>query len=144
MATGRPMRLAGGLEIPAEEIQASFTRTGGPGGQNVNKVESGVLLRFSPAGSRVLSAEQKARLEELLGPRLTRSGELLLRCTEHATRERNLEAGMARLARILNEALRPRTPRRPTRPTHGSRMRRLAAKSHQRSKKQGRRRPEEE
>lgn len=143
MAAGQPVRLASGLVIPAEEIELSFLRAGGPGGQNVNKVESGVLLRFAPTRSRVLSQEQQARLVERLAPRLTREGELLLRCTEHATRERNLEAGLARLARLLGEALRPRTPRRTTRPTRGSRLRRLAAKRHQQSKKQGRRNQEE-
>ncbi len=144
MGLEEALRVAPGIEIPADEIRIDYTRSGGPGGQNVNKVESCAVVRFNPATSRVLSAEQRARVAEELGPRLTKAGELVLRCTEHSTRERNTEAGLARLARLLGEALRPRKARRATRPTYGSRQRRLAAKRHAQGKKRQRRTQEDE
>ena len=130
--------VAPGISIPRAEIRIEFTRSGGPGGQRVNKAETCAIVRFTPASSSALLARHKELLAERLGPRLTLAGELVLRCTEHASRERNEEAGLARLARLLGEALRPKIPRRPTRPTRGSRERRLEGKRRTQDKKRTR------
>jgi ribosome-associated protein len=119
-------------------------RSGGPGGQAVNKVASKVVLRFSIRGSAVLSAEEKARLASRLGSRLTHEGELVLQASEHRERSRNEEAARARLARMLAEALAPRKPRVRTRPGVGAHRRRLEAKRRRGEAKRGRRTPVDE
>ncbi|MBK7642202.1 MAG: aminoacyl-tRNA hydrolase [Planctomycetes bacterium] len=133
------LRVAPGVLIPRREIRIEFTRSGGPGGQRVNKAETCAIVRFTPAESSVLSERQKELVAERLGSRLTLAGELILRCTEYASRERNEEAGLARLANLLGDALKPRKARRATRPTRGSRERRLSGKRHDQQKKRTRR-----
>jgi len=96
------------LAIPAAELSATFARSGGPGGQNVNKVESKVVLRWSPARSGVLSDAQRARLLERLASRLTGDGELVLHASSHRTRARNVEDARERLAELVRDALRER------------------------------------
>jgi ribosome-associated protein len=135
--------VAPGTSIPLSEIGIEFTRSGGPGGQRVNKAETAVIVRFQPGASSALAERQKELVRERLGSRLTLAGELVLRCSEHASQERNEEAGLARLARLLGEALRPRIPRRPTRPTRGSRERRLEGKRRTQEKKRTRRNVDE-
>lgn len=143
MVQGDALRVAPGVSIPRAEIRIEFTRSGGPGGQRVNKAETCAIVRFQPGSSSALDERQKTLVAERLAARLTREGELVLRCTEYASRERNETAGLARLARLLGEALRPRTPRRPTRPTHGSRERRLEGKRRKQETKRARRSLEE-
>jgi ribosome-associated protein len=138
MARTGALRVGPGISIPFAEIGIEFTRSGGPGGQRVNKAETCAIVRFTPANSGALLERHKQLIAERLGPRLTLAGELVLRCTEHASRERNEEAGLARLARLLGEALKPRTPRRPTRPTRGARERRLEGKRRTQEKKRTR------
>jgi ribosome-associated protein len=138
-----PLRIAPGVSIPPGEITLEFTRSGGPGGQKVNKTETAVIVRFKPLSSAALDERQRARAQEHLGARLTLEGELVLRCTEHASRERNAEAGLARLALLIGDAIRPRKPRRPTRPTRGSRERRLEGKRRDQDKKRARRSTDE-
>jgi ribosome-associated protein len=143
MSQAGALWVAPGVSIPRSEITIEFTRSGGPGGQRVNKAETCAIVRFAPAASSALGERQKELVRERLASRLTLAGELVLRCTEHASRERNEEAGLARLSRLLGEALRPRKPRRATRPTRGSRERRLAGKPQAQEKKRARRSLEE-
>ena len=103
-------------------------RSGGPGGQNVNKVESKVILRYDVRRSRVLTEEQRLLLLERLAGRLTREGELVLHSSRHREQERNASAARERLLEILQAALAPRLPRLDTRPTRGSKERRLFSK----------------
>ena len=130
------------IELPEDELKVEFARSGGPGGQNVNKVETKVILRFRPAWSRALRAEEKARIEARLANRLTRSGELVLHSSTHRQRSRNLEDARTRLAALLAEALRTPIPRKATRPTRASGRRRLETKRRKGDVKRRRRAPE--
>lgn len=117
-----------GLSLPPEELSFTAARSGGPGGQNVNKVASKVLLSFDVSASPSLSEAQRARILERLAPRITKDGLLRVQASNHREQARNLEDARERLRALLAAALeRPRS-RRPTRPTRGSRERRLGAK----------------
>ncbi len=123
-----PLQVTGKLLIPAEELELSFARAGGPGGQNVNKVETKVCLRWSVRRSKVLSDAQRIRLLERLASRLVGEGELVVQASKHRLRGRNLTDARDRLATIVREGLEVARKRRPTRPTRGSKERRLSAK----------------
>ena len=125
---GAGLAVLPGLVIPEGELQVEAAHSGGPGGQNVNKVATKVVLRFDLLGSRTLSEVQRARLRERLGPRLTRSGEIVLHASRFRERPRNLEDARQRLAELLREALRTPRRRRATRPTRSSVRRRLEHK----------------
>jgi ribosome-associated protein len=143
MAGLEPLRVDARLTLPAEDLRVDFARSGGPGGQNVNKVETKVILAFHLEASRVLSAEQRARLREKLAGRITARGEVLVQSERHRSRERNLTDAREKLARLLSAALsRPKT-RRPTRPTAGSGRRRLEGKRQRAQIKRSRRSTEE-
>ena len=123
MLRGRP-----DLEIPDGELDEQFVRAGGPGGQNVNKVATKVVLRFSIAKSACLSQSQRDRLLAGLAARLSGEGELVIHASRHRDQSRNRSDARERLAELLREALQPRRRRRATRPTRGSKERRLEAK----------------
>jgi len=133
------LRIGPQLSIPASELEMETSRSGGPGGQNVNKVETKVTLRFRPAASRVLSAEQKERLVRSLQGRLNNAGELVVHASRFRSQARNLEDAHERLAELIRAALAPKRTRRPSRPTRASRERRLGAKRRKGQRKQQRR-----
>ena len=111
------MFLVGKIEIPDSEITFEFARSSGPGGQNVNKVETKVTVRFTPRGSSALTVQQVIRIEERLASRLTKNGELLVSSEQTRHREQNREDALQRLARILLDALKIQKKRRlPARP----------------------------
>jgi ribosome-associated protein len=134
-----PLRVNGRLVLPAEELTVSFARSGGPGGQNVNKVASKAVLRFNLRTSKALGEIRRTRLLERLGPRLTQQGEIVVHASRFREQSRNLEDARERLAELLRGALAVPKARKPTRPTRGSQRRRLESKRRKSQRKQERR-----
>ncbi len=116
------------ISLDDNEIEESFVRASGPGGQHVNKTESAVQLRFDVRRSPNLPDDVRHRLERLAGSRLTQDGVLILVADRHRTQQRNRQDALERLIDLIREAAIPPTPRRPTKPTLGSKRRRLEAK----------------
>lgn len=116
------------ITIDESELEESFVRASGPGGQNVNKVSSAVQLRFDVRRSPALPNAVAIRLMKLAGRRLTADGVLIITAQTHRTQERNRAEARERLAELVREAAVPPTPRRPTRPTLASKKRRLEEK----------------
>ena len=117
-----------GIQIPLREFQFAFARSSGPGGQNVNKVNSKATLRWSIAASPSLSETIRQRLLTGLRPRLTTAGELVISSQRFRDAGRNVADCLEKLREMLAEATRPVKPRKPTRPTRGSSERRLSGK----------------
>jgi ribosome-associated protein len=124
-----PLPVIAGLTIPDGELQLSFVRASGPGGQNVNKVASAVQLRFDLEGSTALDPAVKARLRQLAGRRLTAGGALVIVARTHRSQEQNRREAEQRLVQLIRRALVAPKPRRPTLPTRAGRERRLAGKA---------------
>jgi ribosome-associated protein len=122
------IRITDSISLDDGEIDESFVRSAGPGGQNVNKLATAVQLRFDVRQSPSLPPEVRARLERLAGRRLTTEGVLVITAQRHRTQERNREDARERLIELIRRAAVPPVPRRPTRPTHASRKRRLESK----------------
>jgi ribosome-associated protein len=122
------IRITDRIAIHEDEVSESFLRASGPGGQNVNKVETAVQLRFDVRHSPSLTDAVKARLERLAGSRLTRDGVIVITAQTHRMRERNRADALDRLIALIREASIAPKPRRPTRPTLASKKRRLEGK----------------
>lgn len=118
------------LVIPRAELHFRTSRSSGPGGQHVNKVETRVEVLFDVASSPSLDDDQRARLLSALHTGLNSEGVLHLVADSYRSQYRNREEAVARLVVLLQHALRPQKPRRPTRITRGAKEQRLQEKKH--------------
>jgi len=126
------------ISIPLSEIEFTFVRSSGPGGQNVNKVSSKAVLRFDVMRSPSLPEEARSRCIALHASRINADGFLMLACSTSASQHHNREECLARLKALLVEAATPPKKRVKTKPSRASKKRRLDAKSRHSAKKTGR------
>ena len=120
-----PIWITGSLALDPAELEETFVRAAGPGGQHVNKTSSAVQLRFDVRQSPSLPADVRHRLERLAGRRLTQDGVLVLVAQGERSQKRNREEVLERLVELVRAAARPPTPRKKTRPPKASKRRRL-------------------
>lgn len=132
------LRITDTLAIADWELTESFSRSSGPGGQNVNKVETAVELRFEAERSPHLPPPVKARLKRLAGRRWTLEGAIVIRAEETRSQQRNRELARERLVEMIRQALVAPKRRIATKPTYGSQQRRLAGKAVRSTIKAGR------
>ena len=124
-----PLEITPTLVIDDSELEERFVRASGPGGQNVNKVETAVELRFEAEHSPHLTCAVKTRLKRLAGRRWTLEGAIVIRAEETRSQMRNRELARERLVKMIREALVAPKRRIATKPTLGSQRRRLVAKA---------------
>ena len=136
-----PLRVNRNLVIPPDEISLRFSPSGGPGGQHANRSSTRVDLSWNVDESRVLGPRQRARIKGHLRNRLDGSGTLRLSSDKHRSQTRNREEVLARLARLVSEALQPRRARVATTPSRAAKERRLQSKRRRSEIKKLRRAP---
>jgi ribosome-associated protein len=132
------VEINGRLAIPEDELTFSVARSGGPGGQHVNKVSTRVTLTFDVDASPSLGDRQKTRLHERLATRIDRRGVLRVVCGRHRSQAANRREVVERFAELLREALKPPRKRVETRVPRGERRRRLEQKRRRADVKKGR------
>lgn len=129
------------ITIASGELQLSFARSSGPGGQNVNKVNTKATLRWSPGESVSLPPAVRRRFVDRFASRLTAEGELVLQSGVHREQARNTTECLARLRAMVLSVATPPKQRRPTKPSRASKERRLQKKQHRSETKRLRRQP---
>lgn len=129
------------IQIADAELSFSFARSGGPGGQNVNKVNSKAILHWPAEASEALPEGVKERFLARYGNRLTKEGVLVLHSQRYRDQAGNIEDCRQRLRKMVLDVVSPPTKRRPTRPSKGAKLRRLQGKKENAQKKEQRRPP---
>jgi ribosome-associated protein len=137
------LRINDDLAIDESELDYEFARSSGPGGQNVNKVETKVTLKFVIEESAALSDDEKRRVSEALASRITKGGVLRVTSQRHRTREANRHAAIGRFIELIDDALTEPAARKPTKVSRAARKRRLEDKKRRSRKKIMRRPPAE-
>jgi ribosome-associated protein len=135
------MDITASVAIPDDELTWTFARSGGPGGQNVNKVSSKAILRWKLAANTSLPLAAKIRLQATQRRRITAEGDLLIQGQRFRDQARNIEDCRQRLREMVEEALRAPKARRPTKPSRAAKQRRLTDKRQKSQRKAGRRPP---
>lgn len=133
------LSVQGGIEIPQDEFEITFARSGGPGGQNVNKVNSKAVLHWPVSVSPSLPEDVRARFVEKYGNRITKDGVFVLSSQEFRDQKRNTEACLERLKQMLDDVAIPQTERVATEPSKKVKQRRVDDKRVHSAKKQQRR-----
>ena len=114
--------------VPDEEISEKFSRSGGRGGQNVNKLSTKAEVRWNVDASMVFTPEEKEKIKDVLGKRINKEGELIVVSQEERSQMQNRERAIERLNKLVEAALIPEKERKPTKPTKASKERRLEEK----------------
>jgi len=127
---------------PEAELSERFILTGGPGGQHVNRTETGVQLSFDVARSDFLNAPTKTRLTRLAGRRIDSDGVLTIEAKSHRSQRRNREDARRRLAELIEQATHAPRRRVPTRPSKAAKRKRLEAKRQRSRIKRSRGKPD--
>lgn len=128
--TDTSIPITGSLYIRESDIEEKFIQSGGPGGQNVNKVASGVQLRYNPRQAQTLPWPVIAKAEKLAGSRLNAEGEIVIQATRFRSQEKNRQDARDRLVELLAAAAAPPPKkRRPTRPSLSARRKRMDSKT---------------
>jgi len=133
-----PIPIAAGVQVPAEAISVKAVRSGGPGGQNVNKVSSKIELRIQLEAIQGLTPEALVRLRHAVRNRLDGEGRWMIISEKTRDQSKNLEEARSKRVQGIAAAMGPSTPRTPNRPTRGSKLRRLDDKRQAGEKKRQR------
>jgi ribosome-associated protein len=133
------LQITAHIAIPDEELHFSFSRSSGPGGQNVNKVSSKATMRWAAVASQHLPTDVHDRFLKKYASQLTKDGEMVIYSQEFRDQPKNIESCREKLRAMIASVVTPPKKRRPTKPTKGSKVRRLNAKKSRSKLKEGRR-----